>query len=129
MNSNGVRKFQPGVASTLGTNNRNDINSEGVRERFQRCVLHTLKPRVEATLGSNLPTLRRSVSTTPGDRVGRTEWSHPSRISPSGRTRQGTAVRTQANLTLRFHIGQLFFELLNLVLMARFEIGVLRRGD
>ena len=34
LNSNGVRKCQPRVASTLGTDNRNRINSEGVRERF-----------------------------------------------------------------------------------------------
>ena len=34
------------VASTLGTDNRNRINSEGVRERFQRCMRHPLKPRV-----------------------------------------------------------------------------------
>ena len=36
LNSKGVRKCQPRVASTLGTDKRNRINSEGVRERFQR---------------------------------------------------------------------------------------------
>ena len=42
-------KFQPGVASTLGNCNRNRINSQGVRERFQRCMGNLLKtPGLEA---------------------------------------------------------------------------------
>jgi hypothetical protein len=36
LNADGVRKFEPRVASTLGTCHRNRINSEGVGERFQR---------------------------------------------------------------------------------------------